>query len=186
MPNLANQKDLITTLFTVFAGFSAFGAAIVAFLAQGGGLQASADWWRQHGLTEAQTIETPSRRRREEKKAGRRSTWAVVVAAAFIAVLVVLPSGLGLLSSFAWLRASADGSTRGWSWAYTSSVGLFWWEAAAITLVTIAAVMVAAASTALPNSNRPVEPAIPQQAAGAPIKPDGGEASAGSTPPDST
>jgi hypothetical protein len=154
MSNLAGQKDLMTTLFTAFAGFSAFGAAIVAFLAGGGALQTAADWWRQHRLTGTAALPWPTGRQRADRRAAKRSTWAVVLTGAVIAALVVLPSGLGLLSSFSWLRASAGGSPGRWSWTYSASIYLFLWEAAAITVVTVVVVLVSAASSALPGAKQ--------------------------------
>lgn len=166
MGNLVGQKDLMTTLFSAFAGFSAFGAAIVAFLAAGGALQSSSDWLRQHGVALTAKLGMPGLQRRAQKEADRVSTGLIVLTGAIIAVLVVLPSGLGLLSSFTWLHADASGTAQAMSWAYTATVFLFWWEAIAITAVTIVVVVLSAASSALPASSQPKSQAAPGQSVG--------------------
>jgi hypothetical protein len=128
------QQSVMNSLFTTFAGFTAFGAAIVAVLAGGGAVQKMADRWGG----------------REERRHPRgRWCWLLrplmIGSVTALICLVVLGSGTGLMLSFLWLHAAGTG---GWSWTYRVSVDLFESEVAALTVVTFVAV-VAAASTSV-------------------------------------
>ena len=162
------NDDVILAIFGAFATFTAFGAAVVGFVAAGGVVQSLASWWEQHGKTEA--IEKAAKRqlklnaRREQpgagkaqpgagkaqpsaakwlgkafKNAGRRSPFTSVISGVIIG-LVVLISGLGLIFSFIWLDAYSHGSTANVQWAYSWIVRLFCVEVALLTLATLAAV----------------------------------------------
>jgi hypothetical protein len=123
--------------------FSAFGVAILAFFTAGGGLQ------RISGLLEA----------RARKKAGRPGTsaarWAalsgplVVWVVAGVIALAVIISGVGLFTSFFWLKAVAAGAGPASRWAYDSAEDMFYFESIVITVVTVVAV-IGAAVAALP------------------------------------
>ncbi len=129
----ASQQSVMNSLFTAFAGFTAFGAAIVAVLASGGAVQKTAN-------------RLASRAEHEYPRAG----WCRWLDPIMIAVLtsliclVVLGSGAGLLLSFLWLHGAGSG---GWSWAYGVSVDLFEGEVASMTLVTFVAVIAAAVTS---------------------------------------
>jgi hypothetical protein len=133
------QQSVMNSLFTAFAGFTAFGAGIIAVLASGGAVQKMAD-------------RLASRAERDHP----RATWCrlvdpiMIVSLAALVCLVVLSSGAGLLLSFLWLRAGGSG---GWGWAYGASVDLFESEIASITLVTFVAV-VAATVTSVTKARR--------------------------------
>jgi hypothetical protein len=127
------QQSVMNSLFTAFAGFTAFGAAIVAVVASGGAVQKMAN-------------RLASRAEREDPGA----TWCRLLDPLVIALLtaliclVVLGSGAGLLLSFLWLHAAGSG---GWNWAYGVSVDLFECEVASMTLVTFVAVIAAAVTS---------------------------------------
>jgi hypothetical protein len=133
------QQSVMNSLFTAFAGFTAFGAAIVAVLASGGAVQKVAD-----------------RLARCAERDHPRASWCrlldplMMVSLAALICLVVLGSGAGLLLSFLWLHATGSG---GWSWAYGVSVDLFECEVASMTLVTFLAV-IAAAVTSVAKARR--------------------------------
>ena len=133
------QQSVMNSLFTAFAGFTAFGAAIVAVLAGGGAVQKMADHWV-----------------RREKRRHPRGHWCrlleplMIGSVTVLICLVVLGSGTGLMLSFLWLHAAGSG---GWSWAYGVSVDLFESEVGALTVVTFVAV-VAAASTSAAQTKR--------------------------------
>jgi hypothetical protein len=128
------QQSVMNSLFTAFAGFTAFGAAIVAVLAGGGAVQKMADRWRSR-----------------EERTHPRGHWCWLLKPLMIGSVtalicgVVLGSGTRLMLSFLWLHAAGAG---GWNWAYGVSVDLFESEVAALTVVTFVAV-VAAASTSV-------------------------------------
>ncbi|MGD0377093.1 MAG: hypothetical protein ABSB01_21230 [Streptosporangiaceae bacterium] len=139
----------MTTLLGAFATFSAFGVAVAAYLAAGGSFQKAADWWKWHGIQEA-LGETGKKQKRGLKQANRRPGFVIGPAAAVIS-LVVLASGVGLLFCFLWLRANVGGSAHGWGWTYPWAVDLFEAEAVALTIVTLAAVIIAAVSSVFPS-----------------------------------
>jgi hypothetical protein len=129
------QQSVMNSLFTAFAGFTAFGAAIVAVLAGGSALQSMADRWVTHA-------------RRE--RPGDRRAWlrnaALVMPLTMLICLVVLGSGTGLLLSFLWLHTNGS---DGWGWTYGVSEFLFWGEVAGVTVVTALAVLSAGVSSAV-------------------------------------
>jgi hypothetical protein len=133
------QQSVMNSLFTAFAGFTAFGAAIVAVLAGGGAVQKVAD-----------------RLARCAERDHPRASWCrlldplMIVSLAALICLVVLGSGAGLMLSFLWLHAAGSAS---WSWAYGVSVDLFECEVASMTLVTFVAV-IAAAVTSVAKAKR--------------------------------
>jgi hypothetical protein len=133
------QQSVMNSLFTAFAGFTAFGTAIVAVLASGGAVQKMAD-------------RLASRAERDYPRASwcRLLDPLVIVSLAALICLVVLGSGAGLTLSFLWLHAGGSG---GWSWAYGVSVDLFECEVASVTLVTCLAV-IAAAVTSMAKARR--------------------------------
>jgi len=133
------QQSVMNSLFTAFAGFTAFGAGIVAVLASGGAVQKMAD-------------RLASRAQQEYPRAAwcRRLDPIMIVSLTALVCLVVLGSGAGLLLSFLWLHAAGSG---GWGWAYGVSVDLFECEIASMTLVTFVAV-IAAAVTSVTKARR--------------------------------
>jgi hypothetical protein len=154
------QSDaLVSALFTTFATFTAFGAAIAGFVAAGVVVQTLASWWAQHGKTEVlkESVDTaagynaPKWIRKKLKDAAKRSPRTIVIAGVFIG-LVVLISGVGLMFSFAWLDAYSHGSVAEMKWAYFWVILLFWLEAGLLTLATLLAVA-AATGSALNASN---------------------------------
>ena len=58
-----------------------------------------------------------------------------------VVALAVIISGVGLITSFIWLRAAANGSGHAPSWAYTFAEDMFFTEAVIITVITVVAVM---------------------------------------------
>lgn len=130
----ATQQSVMNSLFTAFAGFTAFGAAIVAVLAGGGAVEKMAN-----------------RLASRVEKEHPRASWCqlldplMIMALASLICLVVLDSGTGLTLSFLWLHAAGSG---GWSWTYGVSVDLFECEVAGMTLVTFVAVIAAAVALA--------------------------------------
>jgi hypothetical protein len=138
---MVTHEDLITVLFSAFAGFTAFGAAIGGFLAAGGGVQDAIFKWTQHGLDEVAAKRKAGKLASERQV--RRAMWlashrvlALWLMAAFIS-LVVLASGLGLFTSFWWLYTGA-------AWSYRGAIYLFEAETVALTVVTLSAVAIAA------------------------------------------
>jgi len=135
------QQSVMNSLFTAFAGFTAFGAAIVAVVASGGALQKMA-----------------KRLASQAERDIPRASWCrlldpfIITSFTALICLVVLGSGIGLLLSFLWLHAAGSG---GWSWAYGVSVDLFEWEVASMTLVTFVAVIAAATSVAKAKGANP-------------------------------
>jgi hypothetical protein len=129
------QQSVMNSLFTAFAGFTAFGAAIVAVLAGGSALQSMADRWVTHA---------------QRERPGDRRAWlrnaALVMPLTMVICLVVLGSGTGLLLSFLWLHTNGS---DGWGWTYGVSEFLFWGEVAGVTVVTALAVVTAGVSSAM-------------------------------------
>jgi hypothetical protein len=126
--NVPTKIDLMTTLCSAFGVFSAFGAAILAFFSGGGGLGRLRTWLTQ----------------REEKlgplRAVRRGDALVWLVAGAVG-LTVLISGAGLLTSFLWLKAAANGSGHASRWAYTFADNMFYVEAVLVTVITVVAVI---------------------------------------------
>jgi hypothetical protein len=143
--------DLMTTLCGAFGVFSAFGAAILAFFAAGGGLQRLTTW--------LELREKKAHRMRRAVLMGDALVWLV----AGVVALAVIISGLGLFTSFYWLRAVANGSGHASRWAYTFADNMFYMEAVVVTVITVVAVIVTAIA-ALPGSqssdasNQPARP----------------------------
>jgi hypothetical protein len=139
---LATKIDLMTTLCSAFGVFSAFGAAILAFFTAGGGLGRLRGW-----LVE-----------REQKhmvrwRAVRRGQVLVWVVAGVVALAVII-SGLGLFTSFFWLKAVANGSGPASRWAYTFADTMFFMEAVVVTFITVVAVIGGAIATLPPGKGR--------------------------------
>ncbi len=139
---MATRADVMTTLCSAFGVFSAFGAAILAFFTAGTGLGRLSKWMAN---------------RQEKLLWGNMLVWLV----AGVVALAVVISGLGLITSFIWLRASANGAGHASSGAYTFAEDMFFTEAVIITVITVVAV-IATAIAALPGgkgddgSNQPV------------------------------
>ena len=119
----------MTTLCSAFGVFSAFGAAILAFFTAGGGLGRLSNWVAQ----------------RANPRWGDALVWLV----AGVVALAVIISGLGLFTSFFWLRAVANGSGPASRWAYTFADNMFYLEAVVITVISVVAV-IGGAIAALP------------------------------------
>lgn len=66
-----------------------------------------------------------------------------------IIALAVIISGVGLFTSFCWLKAGAAGAGPASRWAYDSAEDMFYFESIVITVVTVVAV-IGAAIAALP------------------------------------
>ncbi len=149
---MQTKIDLMTTLCSAFGVFSAFGAAILAFFTAGGGLKRLRTW-----LTEREQEHHIG-----QLKAARRGK-ALVWLVAGVVALTVLISGLGLVTSFLWLRAAANGSGQASKLAYTFADTMFYIEAMLVTVITLVAV-IAGAIAALPPrkrgdaSNQPARP----------------------------
>jgi hypothetical protein len=142
MPN----DDLITALFTAFATFTAFGAAIAGFVAAGGVVQTVASWWTQHGKAEAEKDMPASGLRKALKAARRRTPLTISVVSALIVVVVVI-SGVGLLLSSILLDDYAHDRMAHLGGVYPAVIGLFWAEVLLLTLATVAAVGAAAGTS---------------------------------------
>ncbi len=119
---MATKADVMTTLCSAFGVFTAFGAAILAFFTAGTGLGRLSKWMadREKRLLWGDTL-----------------VWLV----AGVVALAVIISGAGLITSFIWLRAAANGSGHAASWAYTFAEDMFFTEAVIITVITVVAVM---------------------------------------------
>ena len=144
---MATKIDLMTTLCSAFGVFSAFGVAILAVFTAGGGLGRLSGWVAQ----------------RENLRWGEAFVWLV----AGVVALVVLISGIGLFTSFFWLRAVANGSGQASRWAYTFADTMFYMEAVLVTVITVVAVIGGAIAT-LPHgkgSDAPNQPARPTEQA---------------------
>jgi hypothetical protein len=142
---IAEQEALVSTLLTVFATFTAFGAAVVGFLAAGGVVQTLASGWAEHGKAEALAKRKAKEQRKGLKRARLRSPATIWLAGIFIGLVVVI-SSLGLIFSFVWLDAYPHGSVANVNWAYVWVIRLFWVEAFLLTLATVFAVVAATAS----------------------------------------
>jgi hypothetical protein len=156
----ANNDALVTVLFAAFATFTAFGAAIVGFLAAGGAVQSLASWWTQRGEDDA----------RKRGEGGKKPNWAsriggtlkfrwvsvtwAIAGITFIIVVVIIISGVGLVLCFIWLDAYSHNAVAGIHETYHWIIRLFWLEAFLLTLATFVAV-VAAALSALATSRSP-------------------------------
>jgi uncharacterized membrane protein len=128
---VASKADVMTTLCSAFGVFSAFGAAILAFFTAGTGLGRLSKWMAD---------------RQKNQLWGNVLVWLV----AGVVALAVIISGLGLLTSFIWLRASANGAGQASSGAYTFAEDMFFTEAVIITVITVIAV-IGTAIAALPG-----------------------------------
>ncbi len=120
---MATKADVMTTLCSAFGVFTAFGAAILVFFTAGPGLG-----------------RLSKRMADREKKllwGGDTLVWLV----AGVVALAVIISGVGLITSFIWLRAAANGSGHAASWAYTFAEDMFFTEAVIITVITVVAVI---------------------------------------------
>jgi hypothetical protein len=157
------QQSVMNSLFTAFAGFTAFGAAIVAVLAGGSALQTMADRWVRHA---------------QHERPGDRRAWlrnpALVMPSTIVICLVVLGSGTGLLLSFLWIHTNGS---HGWGWTYGVSEFLFWGEVAGVTVITGLAVVAAGVSSAM--AARPARSGREQPAGNTTTGPDGQGPSAG-------
>lgn len=142
MPN----DDLITALFTAFATFTAFGAAIAGFVAAGGVVQTVASWWAQHGAVEAQR-DKPSTGVRKALKNARRRTPLTIGIVSSVIIVVILISGVGLVLSFVLLNGYDHGQQAHLNGLYLAVVVLFWIEVILLTLATVTAVFAAAGSS---------------------------------------
>jgi hypothetical protein len=151
---MANNDALVTVLFAAFATFTAFGAAIVGFLAAGGAVQSLVSWWTQRGK------DKPSNKRNWASRIGGtlKFRWVSVAWAVggitFIIVVVIVISGIGLVLCFIWLDAYSHNAVAGIHETYRWIIRLFWIEAFLLTLATGVAV-VAAALSALATSRLP-------------------------------
>lgn len=149
---MQTKIDLMTTLCSAFGVFSAFGAAILAFFTAGGGLRRLRTW-----LTQRE--EKHHMERRKALGRGKALVWLV----AGVVALTVLISGLGLFTSFFWLRAAANGSGHASRWAYTFADTMFYIEAVLVTVITVVAVIGGAIAALPPGergdaSNQPARP----------------------------
>jgi hypothetical protein len=142
---MVTKADLMTTLCSAFGVFSAFGAAILAFFTAGGGLQRITTLLASREQAEADGS-TPHKR---AALSGAVVVWLIASVVAF----AVLISGVGLFTSFFWLRAGAAGTGSASRWAYNLAVDMFYIDAVVITVVTLVAVL-AAAMAVLPSSAR--------------------------------
>jgi hypothetical protein len=156
---MATRIDVMTTLCSAFGVFSAFGVAILAFFAGGGGLQRISSWLvrraeaRAGGGAEA------------DGKAVLRGA-VLVWAVAGVVALTVIISGAGLFTSFYWLVAVAHGAVNTPSWSYDCAQDMFYGEAVIITVITVIAI-IGTALAALPNSKttRPLNSRAPSELA---------------------
>ena len=133
----------MTTLCGAFGVFSAFGVAILAFFTGGGGLQ------RISGLLAGRARKKADSEGKSTARWASLSGPAVVWLVAGVVALAVVISGVGLFTSFFWLRAVAAGAGPASRWAYDSAEDMFYFESIVITVVTVVAV-IGAAIAALP------------------------------------
>jgi hypothetical protein len=140
---MATRIDVMTTLCSAFGVFSAFGVAILAFFAAGGGLQRISSWLVRR------------RQARDNNGAGAKGkamlrgdllVWLV----ACVVALTVIISGVGLFTSFFWLVAVAHGAVFLPSWSYECAQDMFYTEAVVVTVITVVAI-IGTALAALPN-----------------------------------
>jgi hypothetical protein len=140
---MATRIDVMTTLCSAFGVFSAFGVAILAFFAAGGGLQRISSWLVRR------------RQARDNNGAGAKGkamlrgdllVWLV----ASVVALTVIISGVGLFTSFFWLVAVAHGAVFLPSWSYECAQDMFYTEAVVVTVITVVAI-IGTALAALPN-----------------------------------
>jgi hypothetical protein len=124
---MTTPADLMTVIFGAFASFTAFGAAIVAYLTAGGAVQRWAIQSRDHGIKEAEEAYAKSQnkeKREQDISAAQKRPAIIIRSTAIIIGLVVLSSGAGLVLGSLWFNAHADGSD-GWRWAYSLVFDLF-------------------------------------------------------------
>jgi hypothetical protein len=142
---MVTRSDLMTTLCSSFAVFSAFGAAILAFFTAGGGLQRISAW-----LVQRDEVRPTANGPEAAAKAVQRGELLVWLVAGVVALTVII-SGIGLFTSFYWLVAAAGGAVHVPGWAYYCAEDMFYVEAVIITAITAVAI-VGTAFAALPNS----------------------------------
>jgi hypothetical protein len=142
---MPTKADLMMTLCSAFGVFSAFGAAILAFFTAGGGLQRITSL-----LASREQVKAAAQGATPHKRAALGGAVVVWLVASVVAFAVLI-SGIGLFTSFFWLRAGAAGSGPASKWAYNLAVDMFYIDAVVITVITLAAVT-AAAMAVLPNS----------------------------------
>lgn len=142
---MATKVDVMTTLCTAFGVFSAFGVAILAFFAGGGGLQRISSWLVRRA--EARATAGSAEAGGKAVLRGDVVVWAV----AGVVALTVIISGVGLFTSFYWLVAVATGTLHTPSWSYECAQDMFYGESVIITVITVVAI-VGTALAALPNS----------------------------------
>jgi hypothetical protein len=142
---MATKIDVMTTLCSAFGVFSAFGVAILAFFAGGGGLQRISSWL----VRRAEARGMPGSAEADGKALLRGDV--VVWAVAGVVALTVIISGVGLFTSFYWLVAVATGTIHTPSWSYECAQDMFYGESVIITVITVVAI-IGTALAALPNS----------------------------------
>lgn len=173
----STKIDLMTTLCGAFGVFSAFGVAILAFFTGGGGLQ------RISGLLGERAKKKAAKGDRSAAHWLTLSGPLIVWLVAAVVTLAVIISGVGLFTSFFWLRAVAAGAGSTSRWAYDSAEDMFYFESIVITVVTVVAV-IGAAIAALParggTAPAPEELTASGQASSGQASP--GQASSGQAP----
>jgi hypothetical protein len=129
---------LMLTFLGALVTFSAFGAAILAFLTAGSGLDSIADYWVAHARKEAaKERKNPGRWKPDERKRIVRQ-----VSGISIAVIQVL-SGAGMFACGLWLLLQAEHWNLRWGTEilYWSGVTAFLADAGLITTLSAAAVL---------------------------------------------
>ncbi len=134
----------MTALFAALVTFSAFGAAILAFLTAGGGLDSVADYWIEHARQEAARERKQGARWRPEARK-QLVRWVSGTTVALIQIF----SGLGLVACGVWFVATVAKRT-GWPESmYWLTVATFGLDALLITGLTTVAVILAGVLPAL-------------------------------------
>jgi hypothetical protein len=132
------KLTLMITFLAALVTFSAFGAAIMAFLA-GGGLDSVAAFWIKRGEEEAAKR---GRQVNTQREADTRKKTVRGVSLLFIALIQII-SGIGMTACGLWLMVMAQHWTWGWvaTLLYWLGVSTFLADTGLITLLIFAAVV---------------------------------------------
>ena len=131
-------QELMTALFAALVTFSAFGAAILAFLTAGGGLDSIADYWIEHARQEA----ARERKQRDRWRPEARKRLVRWVSGTTVAAIQIF-SGVGLVASGVWFVATVAKQADWPESMYWLTVAAFGLDVLLITgLTTVAVILV--------------------------------------------